>query len=237
MTELSTLQHLLEIQEFIGKPNPQDLQDHYKQFAENYYQTLNFTESIALALDTEDEDLIYKYGHNIRRHSLLGPWIKRAEAYQSEVAKRDLGLLPQVDLHSVVSQMPIDMLNSKQRRFVMSYAGDVKAAMAEAGYKYSQTQRVRLLSDPVIAACIKELDTRLEVALVASKLECQKFLTNVMHDETQHMTHRINATKLLMQSKGIFAEVKRDVNMTNMQININTNLDDPKEIQTIEMKQ
>ncbi len=101
-------------------------------------------------------------------------------------------------------------MTTRQKKFAEAYAhcGNGTAAAITAGYspKAARFTGAKLLRNVAVSAYIEELQAEIRSEEIASAHEIKKFWTEVMFDESQKMTDRLNASNYLAKSSGLFLD-------------------------------
>ena len=94
-----------------------------------------------------------------------------------------------------------------QAKFILLYEGNGTEACRQAGYKGTDTalsvQAHENLSNPRIYAAIQSRNL-LVSPMIATRIDRQLFLTNVMNDKCAELKDRIKATETLCKMDGDF---------------------------------
>jgi phage terminase small subunit len=95
-------------------------------------------------------------------------------------------------------------LRAKQRKFIEYYDGNATKTAMIAGYKSPKYAANSLLKNELIIDKIREREKTNPDPLIATVVERKRFLTSVMRDEKQDMSHRIKSTELLCKMNADF---------------------------------
>ncbi len=101
-------------------------------------------------------------------------------------------------------------LSEKQKLFIQVYEGNGADAARKSGYLGSDkalAQRAyELLTNPKIVRLIRKRNDPQKQALIATRIDRQKFWSDTMNDPTADPKDRLKASELLGRSEGDFIE-------------------------------
>lgn len=95
-------------------------------------------------------------------------------------------------------------LTEKQQSFVDVYDGDIQKAAKAINSSYGYCRQ--LMTRPDIIAAVKERREPERAARIATRVDRQKFWTDIMEDAEGEMRDRLRASELLGKSEADFIE-------------------------------
>lgn len=102
----------------------------------------------------------------------------------------------------------IKKLTLKQKKFVNFYDGNATQAAIQAGYSKHTAHAIgqENLTKPIIKKAIKERHDKKDAPIIATRIERQKFWTEMMKAKEKDDNDRLKASELLGRSEGDFTE-------------------------------
>ena len=99
-------------------------------------------------------------------------------------------------------------LTDRQKKFVKFYDGNATQAAIKAGFskKTAAAHSSRLLRNVKIKKAIKSRTDKIDAPIIASRLDRQKFWTDMMQAQMKDDGDRLKASELLGRSEGDFTE-------------------------------
>jgi len=91
-------------------------------------------------------------------------------------------------------------LTDKQQKFIDCYDGDTKKAATKAKISYQYARRLATRSN-ILKAIRNRIDTEIRPSMIATRLERQKFWSDVMKDDQNSMKDRLKASELMGKSE------------------------------------
>ena len=98
------------------------------------------------------------------------------------------------------------VMTPKQQAFVDAYKGNATEAATLAGYKSPKAEGCRLMKNPLVVQAILAREKTEKRPYIASRLDRQKFWTDVMKDEDAPLRERLKAAELLGKSEADFTD-------------------------------
>lgn len=102
----------------------------------------------------------------------------------------------------------MDEITNRQKRFVQFYDGNATQAAIKAGYSKATAAAIasRLLRKINIKNAIKVRQDKKDTPIIASRIDRQKFWTEIMKGKHVDHNDRLKASELLGRSEGDFTE-------------------------------
>ncbi len=235
MDDITKLTHGRELAAYQYPKLPQDLSTRERIFFRSYFEHPDYDRAIAKAgydcSKRTASDVVSGLNRKPAFRATLTAFHTQLDAYiKAKVQAAPLAM------SEFYTELPLHLLSEKQRKFVLTFAGDIRAALVAADLSPSKQNQLRVMGVPAVRTCINRIREYMDEGLLMKKQDILARIEDLVDDDTSPPAVKLKALDMLAQYQGMKTEkiiVDKYERKETVHVNINVDLDDPTNVITV----